>query len=67
MKPQFLYCFKEVLIHPTEDLTSGSLLLYEYSNEHYKYKMVTYKKGYFRGGSNINLNLITCEDKIVIL
>ena len=27
----------------------------------------TYQTGSFRGGSNINLNLITCEDKIVIL
>ena len=31
-----------------------------------KNKMGTYHKGYFYGGSNINLNLITCEDKIVI-
>ena len=32
-----------------------------------KYGMGTYNKGYFCGGSNIHLNLITCEDKIVIL
>ena len=31
-----------------------------------KYKNGTYHKGYFHGGSNINLNLITYEDKIVI-
>ena len=31
-----------------------------------KYKYVTYHKGYFRGGSNIDIKLITCEDKIVI-
>ena len=30
-------------------------------------KMGTYKKEYFRGGSNINHNLITCYDKIVIM
>ena len=32
-----------------------------------KYKMSTYKKGYFRGGSNIYLNLILCKDNIVIM
>ena len=31
-----------------------------------KYKDGTYHKGYFRGGSNIDLSLITCKDKIVI-
>ena len=31
-----------------------------------KYKNGTYHKGSFRGGSNIGLKLITCEDKIVI-
>ena len=30
-----------------------------------KYKDGTYHTGYFRGGSNIDLNLITCKDKIV--
>ena len=32
-----------------------------------KYKTVTYKKGSFCGGINMNLNLITCEDKSIIL
>ena len=32
-----------------------------------KYKEGTYKKCYFCGGSNIYLNIITCEDKIVIV
>ena len=31
-----------------------------------KYKGGMHQKGYFHGGSNIDLNLITCEDKIVI-
>ena len=31
-----------------------------------KYKYGTYHKGYFSGGGNIDLNLITCKDKIVI-
>ena len=32
-----------------------------------KYKEGTYHKDYFCGGSNIYLNLITCEDNIGIL
>ena len=31
-----------------------------------KYKEGTYHKGYFRGERNIDINLITYEDKIVI-
>ena len=31
-----------------------------------KYKEGTYQKCYFRGGSNIDLSLILCEDNIVI-
>ena len=31
-----------------------------------KYKNDMYHKGYFCGGSNDDLNLITCKDKIVI-
>ena len=31
-----------------------------------KYNDGTYHKGYFRGGSNIDLSLITCNDKINI-
>ena len=31
-----------------------------------KYKDGMYHKCSFRGGSNININLITCEDNIVI-
>ena len=31
-----------------------------------KYKYGMCQKGYFYGGSNIYLDLITCEDKIVI-
>ena len=31
-----------------------------------KYEDGTYHKGYFRGGSNIYLNLITCEVQILI-
>ena len=31
-----------------------------------KYKDGTYKKGSFSGGCNINLNLIICQDKIII-
>ena len=33
----------------------------------FEYKDGTYYKGYFCGGSNIDLNLITCKEKIVIL
>ena len=32
-----------------------------------KYEDGTYHKGYFRGGINIDLSLIKCEDNIVIL
>ena len=32
-----------------------------------KYKNHTYKTVYSRGGSNVNFNLITCEDKICIV
>ena len=31
-----------------------------------KYEDGTYHKGSFRGGSNSDFNLITCEDNIVI-
>ena len=31
-----------------------------------KYKNGTYHKGYFCGGSNNDISLITCKDKIVI-
>ena len=31
-----------------------------------KYKNGKYQKGSFRGGSNIDISLITCKDKIVI-
>ena len=31
-----------------------------------KYKYSKYHKGYFCGGSNIDLKLVTCKDKIVI-
>ena len=31
-----------------------------------KYDMGMYHKGYFCGGSNINIKLIMCEDNIVI-
>ena len=31
-----------------------------------KYNNVTYHKGSFCGGSNIDLNLITCDNKIFI-
>ena len=31
-----------------------------------RYKYGTYHKGYFRGGSNIDLNLKKCKDNIVI-
>ena len=31
-----------------------------------KYKNGKYHKGYFRGGSNVDINLITCEDMIII-
>ena len=31
-----------------------------------KYKTDTYQEGYYRGGSNIYLKLITCKDKILI-
>ena len=30
------------------------------------YKMGTYNKGSFNGGSNINLNYISCEDNLFI-
>ena len=32
-----------------------------------KYKCGTYHKGSFFGGSNVDFNLITCKDNIVIL
>ena len=31
-----------------------------------EYKYGTYHKGYFCGGSNIDIKLIRCEDKIII-
>ena len=31
-----------------------------------KYKDVMHHKGYFLGGSNIDINLLTCEDDIFI-
>ena len=31
-----------------------------------KYKDGTYHKSYFLGGSNVDLTVITCEDKLVI-
>ena len=31
-----------------------------------KYKDGTYHEGYFRGGINLDINLITCKDKIFI-
>ena len=31
-----------------------------------KYRNGTHHKGYFGGGRNIDIKLITCEDKIVI-
>ena len=31
-----------------------------------KYDKGIYRSGYFHGGSNINLNLMTCEDNTVI-
>ena len=39
----------------------------KYSSLRDKYAMGTYQKDYFCGVINININLITCEDKIVIL
>ena len=30
-----------------------------------KYNMGTYNTGYFRGGINVDINPITCKDKIV--
>ena len=38
----------------------------KYSSLKASYKMGTYQKVYFLGGSNININLITCEDKTFI-
>ena len=32
-----------------------------------KYKYGKYHEGYFRGGSNIDIKLITCEDKVDVL
>ena len=32
-----------------------------------KYKYGKYHKGYLRGDINIDINLITCKDKIVIM
>ena len=32
-----------------------------------KYKTGTYQEGFFRGGINIDLSLITCKDNVVIL
>ena len=31
-----------------------------------KYEMSVYQKDYFHGWTNININLLSCEDKIVI-
>ena len=32
-----------------------------------KYKYGTYQKGYFRGGSNIDIKIVACKDNIGIL
>ena len=68
---------KEIVseINDFEELPEGTFLInlkliqkYQQSESSIlaKYKNGTHHKGYFRGGSNIDLKLITCEDKIVI-
>ena len=62
-------------INDTEEITEGNFpinlkLIQKYQRLEpiiiAKYKNVTYHKVSFCGGSNSNLNLLTCEDNIVI-
>ena len=62
-------------INDTEELPEGVFRINSKTIDYYqqkdpilkaKYEMVMYQKGSFRGGSNINLNLITCKDRVVI-
>ena len=62
-------------VNDTEELHGGIFLINLKLIDQYqrkdpslnaKYKMGAYKKGYFRGGSHININLVTCEGNIVI-
>ena len=62
-------------INDTEELPEGIFLInlklinqyqQKYPSLKAKYKMGKYKKCSFCGGSNINLNIIMCEDRIVI-
>ena len=63
-------------INDTKEIPEGNFpinlkLIQKYQREEPsikdKYKYFTYHKGSCFGGSNINLNLITCKDKIVIM
>ena len=62
-------------INEIEEVSEGNFpinlkLIYQYQQKYpsllAKYKEVVYQKGYLNEGSNINLNLITCADNIVI-
>ena len=62
-------------INDTEEILEGTFpihlkLIQKYQRSEpslmAKYKNGTYHKGSFHVGSNIDLNLITCEDKVVI-
>ena len=62
-------------INDTEEIPEGNFpvdlkLIQKYQREEpritAKYKYGMYHKGYFYGGSNIDLKLITCTDKIII-
>ena len=62
-------------INDTEELPEGTFTINLISIQKYqqsepsiiaKYKNGTYHKGSFRGGTNIDIKLITCKDKIVI-
>ena len=69
---------KETLpeINGTEEIPEGNFtnslnLTKQYQRKYpsliVKYKEGTYQNDYFSGGNNIDLNIITCEDKIVII
>ena len=62
-------------INDTEEVSEGNFpinlkLIYQYKQKYpslwAKYKEGVYQKGSLNEGSNINLNLITCADNIVI-
>ena len=62
-------------INDTKEIPEGNLPIHlKFTQAHQrdepsttdKYKYGTYHKGYFRGGSNSDLKIITYKDKIII-